>query len=236
MGVCVPEALGGAGADYLSYVLVIEEISRADAGVGVTLAVHTSAGTLPIVAHGTPEQQERLVPPLAAGASWPPSRSPRRAPDRTRPPSARAPATGASAGREAVGDQRLARRHDPRLRARGGRHHRPRRARRRPGPAGRARGGQARPALLLHRRPRPRGRRPRRCWASRARACAWRSRRSTRAGSGSPRRPSGSPRRRSTSPRATRASARPSAARSRASRPSSTSWPTCRRRSRRPAR
>jgi alkylation response protein AidB-like acyl-CoA dehydrogenase len=67
MGVCVPEHLGGAGADYLSYVLVIEELSRADAGVGVTLAVHTGAGTLPIVAHGTAEQQQRLVPPLAAG-------------------------------------------------------------------------------------------------------------------------------------------------------------------------
>ena len=67
MGVCVPEELGGAGADYLAYVLVIEEVSRADAGVGVTLAVHTGAGTLPIVAHGTPEQQARLVPPLAAG-------------------------------------------------------------------------------------------------------------------------------------------------------------------------
>ena len=67
MGACVPVEHGGAGADYLSYVLVIEEVSRADAGVGVTLAVHTGAGTLPIVAHGTAEQQARLVPPLAAG-------------------------------------------------------------------------------------------------------------------------------------------------------------------------
>ena len=67
MGVCVPAEHGGAGADFLSYVLVLEELSRADAGVGVTVAVHTSAGTLPILAHGTPEQIERLVPPLAAG-------------------------------------------------------------------------------------------------------------------------------------------------------------------------
>src|SRR5438309_7225134 len=65
MGVCVPEAAGGAGADFLSYVLVLEELSRADAGVGVTLAVHTGAGTLPILAHGTEEQAQRLVPPLA---------------------------------------------------------------------------------------------------------------------------------------------------------------------------
>jgi butyryl-CoA dehydrogenase len=67
MGVCVPEELGGAGADFLSYVLVLEELSRADAGVGVTVAVHTSAATLPIVKHGTDEQRAVLVPPLARG-------------------------------------------------------------------------------------------------------------------------------------------------------------------------
>jgi hypothetical protein len=43
-----PTATPGAGADYLSYVLVLEELSRADAGVGVTLAVHTGAGTMPV--------------------------------------------------------------------------------------------------------------------------------------------------------------------------------------------
>src|SRR3954468_21594417 len=67
MGVCVPDRVAGAGADFLSYVLVLEELSRGDAGVGVTLAVHTGAGTLPILAHGTREQVERLVPPLAQG-------------------------------------------------------------------------------------------------------------------------------------------------------------------------
>ena len=67
MGVCIPEELGGAGADFLSYMLVLEELSRADAGVGVTVAVHTSAATLPIVRFGTDEQQEQLVPPLARG-------------------------------------------------------------------------------------------------------------------------------------------------------------------------
>jgi alkylation response protein AidB-like acyl-CoA dehydrogenase len=67
MGVCVPEELGGAGADFLSYVLVLEELSRADAGVGVTVAVHTSACTLPILAFGTDEQRSRFVPPLARG-------------------------------------------------------------------------------------------------------------------------------------------------------------------------
>jgi alkylation response protein AidB-like acyl-CoA dehydrogenase len=67
MGVCVPVEHGGAGSDFLSYVLVLEELSRADAGVGVTVAVHTSAGTLPVLAHGTPDQVERMVPPLAQG-------------------------------------------------------------------------------------------------------------------------------------------------------------------------
>ena len=67
MGVCVPEEYGGAGADFLSYVLVLEELSRADAGVGVTVAVHTSACTLPILAFGTDEQRSRFVPPLARG-------------------------------------------------------------------------------------------------------------------------------------------------------------------------
>jgi alkylation response protein AidB-like acyl-CoA dehydrogenase len=67
MGVCVPEEYGGAGAGFLAYCLVLEELSRGDAGLGVTVAVHTSAGTLPILTHGATEQVERLVPPLAQG-------------------------------------------------------------------------------------------------------------------------------------------------------------------------
>jgi alkylation response protein AidB-like acyl-CoA dehydrogenase len=62
MGVCVPAEQGGAGADFLAYMLVLEELSRADAGVGVTVAVHTSACTLPLLDHGSP-----YVPALAAG-------------------------------------------------------------------------------------------------------------------------------------------------------------------------
>jgi alkylation response protein AidB-like acyl-CoA dehydrogenase len=62
MGVCVPEEQGGAGADFLSYALVLEELARADAGVGVTVAVHTSACTLPLLDHGS-----EYVPALAAG-------------------------------------------------------------------------------------------------------------------------------------------------------------------------
>jgi len=67
MGTCVPEEYGGAGADFVSYILVLEELSRADAGVGVTVAVHTSAVTLPLLAFGTDEQRSRFVPPLARG-------------------------------------------------------------------------------------------------------------------------------------------------------------------------
>ena len=67
MGLCVPQEYSGAGLDFLSYCLLIEELSRADAGVGVTLAVHTSAGTLPILLFGTEEQKTRWVPPLARG-------------------------------------------------------------------------------------------------------------------------------------------------------------------------
>ncbi|HET8893694.1 MAG TPA: acyl-CoA dehydrogenase family protein [Gaiellaceae bacterium] len=67
MGTCVPEEYGGAGSDFPSYILVLEELSRGDAGVGVTVAVHTSAVTLPLLAYGTDEQRSRFVPPLARG-------------------------------------------------------------------------------------------------------------------------------------------------------------------------
>jgi alkylation response protein AidB-like acyl-CoA dehydrogenase len=67
MGVCVPESSGGAGADFVSYALVLEELSRADAGVGVTVAVHTSAATLPLLAFGSEEQRVLYAPPLARG-------------------------------------------------------------------------------------------------------------------------------------------------------------------------
>jgi alkylation response protein AidB-like acyl-CoA dehydrogenase len=62
MGACVPVEQGGAGADFLAYVQVLEELSRADAGVGVTVAVHTSACTLPLLDHGS-----EYVPALASG-------------------------------------------------------------------------------------------------------------------------------------------------------------------------
>lgn len=67
MGIPIPEELDGAGLDSVSYVLAIEEISRGCASTGVILAVHTSAGTLPIVFFGTEEQKKKYVPLLATG-------------------------------------------------------------------------------------------------------------------------------------------------------------------------
>jgi alkylation response protein AidB-like acyl-CoA dehydrogenase len=67
MGIPIPEEYDGVGADFLSYMLAIEEISYASASVGVILAVHTSVGTMPILNFGTEEQKRKYVPRLAAG-------------------------------------------------------------------------------------------------------------------------------------------------------------------------
>ena len=67
MGVPIPEEYGGAGCDFLSYIITIEEISKACASTGVILAVHTSVGTFPILYFGTEEQKQKYVPKLASG-------------------------------------------------------------------------------------------------------------------------------------------------------------------------
>jgi butyryl-CoA dehydrogenase len=66
-GLPFAEQWGGAGADFLSYCLAIEEISRADAGVGITLEAAVSLGAAPIHDFGTQEQKELLLPELLAG-------------------------------------------------------------------------------------------------------------------------------------------------------------------------
>ncbi|QDR79014.1 acyl-CoA dehydrogenase [Sporomusa termitida] len=66
-GICFPEAYGGAGADVLSYILAVEELSRADAGVGITLSATVSLCAWPIYAYGTEEQKQKYLVPLAAG-------------------------------------------------------------------------------------------------------------------------------------------------------------------------
>ncbi|HWR06613.1 acyl-CoA dehydrogenase [Sporomusa sp.] len=66
-GICFPEAYGGAGADVLSYILAVEELSRADAGVGITLSATVSLCAWPIYAYGTEEQKRKYLAPLAEG-------------------------------------------------------------------------------------------------------------------------------------------------------------------------
>ncbi len=69
LGLPVPEQYGGAGADTLTYALAVEEISRGDASVGITMAAHTSLGTMPFLMFGSEEQRQEYVPQLAAGAT-----------------------------------------------------------------------------------------------------------------------------------------------------------------------
>ncbi len=67
MGVPIPEEYGGAGADTLAYAITIEELTRVDSSVGVTVAAHTSLGTMPIYLFGSDEQRRRWLPDLASG-------------------------------------------------------------------------------------------------------------------------------------------------------------------------
>lgn len=67
LGLPFPEEYGGAGADFFSYCLAIEEISRGDVSVGITMEAHTSLGTTPFDLFGSKEQKERFLPPLTRG-------------------------------------------------------------------------------------------------------------------------------------------------------------------------
>ena len=69
MGICVPEAFGGAGADHVSYVLALEEVSRACASTGVIMSVNNSLACGPLVSFGTEEQKKEFLPALASGKS-----------------------------------------------------------------------------------------------------------------------------------------------------------------------
>jgi butyryl-CoA dehydrogenase len=66
-GIPWPEELGGAGMDYLSYIIVIHELAKIDASHAITVSAHTTLGTSPIVDFGTAEQKRRYVPLLATG-------------------------------------------------------------------------------------------------------------------------------------------------------------------------
>ncbi len=66
-GIQAPKALGGAGMDSLSYCIIIEEISRVSAGVGLCVTVHNSVGLYPVLAFGSEEQKAKWAVPLARG-------------------------------------------------------------------------------------------------------------------------------------------------------------------------
>ncbi|MFZ7125485.1 MAG: acyl-CoA dehydrogenase family protein [Desulfobacterales bacterium] len=66
-GIQAPAELGGAGLDAVSYAVIIEEVSRVSAAIGLCLSVHNSVALYPILAFGTPEQHRRWVPDLASG-------------------------------------------------------------------------------------------------------------------------------------------------------------------------
>ena len=67
MGMTIPEEYGGAGTDTVSYALAVEELTRVDSSVAITMAAHHSLGTLPIYLFGSEEQKREWVPPLASG-------------------------------------------------------------------------------------------------------------------------------------------------------------------------
>jgi short-chain 2-methylacyl-CoA dehydrogenase len=67
MGIPIPEEYGGAGADTLSYAIAVEELTRVDSSVAITLAAHTSLGTMPIYLFGSEEQKREWLPRLASG-------------------------------------------------------------------------------------------------------------------------------------------------------------------------
>jgi short/branched chain acyl-CoA dehydrogenase len=67
MGMTIPEEYGGAGADTISYAIAVEELTRVDSSVAITVAAHHSLGTLPIFQFGTEEQKREWLPQLASG-------------------------------------------------------------------------------------------------------------------------------------------------------------------------
>jgi len=67
MGIPFPEEVGGAGGDSLAYALAVEELTRVDSSVAITMCAHTSLGTQPIYLYGSPAQKEEWLPRLCAG-------------------------------------------------------------------------------------------------------------------------------------------------------------------------
>ncbi len=67
MGIPIPEEYGGGGGDTLSYAIAVEELTRIDSSVAITVAAHTSLGTMPIFLFGSEEQKREWLPDLASG-------------------------------------------------------------------------------------------------------------------------------------------------------------------------
>ena len=67
MGMPIPERYGGAGADTVAYAIAIEELTRIDSSVAITVAAHTSLGTMPIFLFGDERQKQEWLPDLASG-------------------------------------------------------------------------------------------------------------------------------------------------------------------------
>jgi short/branched chain acyl-CoA dehydrogenase len=67
MGIPFPEEYGGAGGSSLQYAIAVEELTRIDSSVAITMCAHTSLGTQPVYLFGSEEQKQRLMPDLAAG-------------------------------------------------------------------------------------------------------------------------------------------------------------------------
>src|ERR671930_491111 len=66
MGMTIPEEYGGAGADTVAYAMAVEELTRVESSVAITMAAHHSLGTLPIYYYGGEEQKQQWLPELAS--------------------------------------------------------------------------------------------------------------------------------------------------------------------------
>jgi short-chain 2-methylacyl-CoA dehydrogenase len=69
MGIPIPEEYGGAGSDTVSYAIAVEELTRIDSSVAITVAAHTSLGTMPIYLYGSDAQKQEWLPRLASGGA-----------------------------------------------------------------------------------------------------------------------------------------------------------------------
>ena len=67
MGIPFPEEYGGAGGSSLQYAIAVEELTRVDSSVAITMCAHTSLGTQPVHLFGSEDQKQRLLPDLTAG-------------------------------------------------------------------------------------------------------------------------------------------------------------------------